>query len=661
MRLPESIAKSYTSSNFSQFIAAIEAEGTSPLKIVNQLLKSNSIVFKRRSQSQYIKRRDFFGKMREHELFSNLSCKIEEAERCITSIESIYDEILQELSKCEFEKLSVQSKISAIINRAVENFSMIKAALDKHLESVQTVKFENRHLIKYLNDQEIDPSEAINSLSDFVWISLIMYGHINDLFNSDGVFVAPRYMESSKDEVFKCGSIELYAKIWSAFKEVEENARYLDGGIKDETGRHSELNNKYPTINRVDLYYFNKSIYLLDYIANERYNQQISNTTMHEIFASKKPKGVKEAISIAISNIENILHIDPETDKRKFAGATLLDWIKAYVAIEDIIGNDFIKITTRLDLISKFESIGIHHESAINLFSHLCLSKNSRDLFDCPLIIDGESNVTILGFSGKSVDVAGIITSQFSRLGIKTDFKGTPFENNVRQTFISNGIPCKRVKFSIDGAPYEYDAVAKWGKYLFLIECKCKSISRGNPEGVWHCYEDFTDDLIQISRQVAGYRSNKADFDREFGESTDGLIIIPILANSMPYVLPQEIDGIFSLDFSSLQRFFESKSISIKVGKFFNEKPLMINVPVIRIWDGEAPNADDFFRYISESHQYNLVNSCIEYRLTVLPISQRIAIIYPFLFHKESLIDASLKILNPELQDLINQIGSTSN
>lgn len=116
-----------------------------------------------------------------------------------------------------------------------------------------------------------------------------------------------------------------------------------------------------------------------------------------------------------------------------------------------------------------------------NLYPSSDLRRDSRDLYDSPLIYSEDGKYTFFANVLKTCNLTNVLFSRLSSLTTQFDKKGKGFEDRVVSSFVKWGYPCKSKKFYIDDAEYEYDAPRVLiDDTLLLIECKNNMLSGNN-------------------------------------------------------------------------------------------------------------------------------------------------------------------------------------
>ena len=208
-----------------------------------------------------------------------------------------------------------------------------------------------------------------------------------------------------------------------------------------------------------------------------------------------------------------------------------------------------------------------------------------------------------------SISVAMVVLSTLSNLGVQFQKKGKGFEVVVRETFKRANLPVYAFKAKRDGEEYEYDAVVPWDDYLFVFECKNRSLPNGNPIQEHYFDLENIDNIKQLNRLMAALVKHPDILGDNLPTNVAEKTFVPILLNCLPYALPGSVEGVHFYDYSALSRFFMNGQISgrtMKLGQGTNE---IMKGP--RIWFGDNPTAEDFISQLNEPIQFKVVSDAL--------------------------------------------------
>src|SRR5690606_19802114 len=107
------------------------------------------------------------------------------------------------------------------------------------------------------------------------------------------------------------------------------------------------------------------------------------------------------------------------------------------------------------------------------------------------------------------------------------------------------------------GEEYEFDVIVEWGDYLFVFECKNRSLSSYNPIAAYYFALEIDSAVKQTNRLVRGLLDSPALVLDRTGIDISNKKIVPCVLNSLPYALSGEHDGVFVADASGIKRYFK--------------------------------------------------------------------------------------------------------
>jgi hypothetical protein len=107
-------------------------------------------------------------------------------------------------------------------------------------------------------------------------------------------------------------------------------------------------------------------------------------------------------------------------------------------------------------------------------------------MFDCPLVRMDGSRFLLFGPGVIDVNISLAVLSNLSNRGEELSRKGKAFEQHTQEVFRRNGLDVFALKVNRDGQQFEYDAVVVWGEYLFIFECKNRSLSGNDPAQAYY-------------------------------------------------------------------------------------------------------------------------------------------------------------------------------
>ncbi|MUK89311.1 hypothetical protein GMD78_13110 [Ornithinibacillus sp. L9] len=279
---------------------------------------------------------------------------------------------------------------------------------------------------------------------------------------------------------------------------------------------------------------------------------------------------------LACEFIEEYFYINDLTIK--LDGIPIKEWIRAYSIIA-VFANDFRekrnlkvnKISMQLNkwcLIKDinewkriFEKYGVSKQNITQILGRLTFKKNSRDLFDCPLI-PFEDKLLVLPSATFLIDCSRALLSNLTAKGVNVSIKGTKFEKEIRSLISKNDIICKNLKDNIKGENYECDIVFSLDGDLFIFELK----NLPQPQ----TYKEYKRFLLEIEKAKTQLRRNSNHFLSNSNELlSDTFKVDPtkckvykIILTNVPIGEDLDSDDIYVTDSLSIEGFFKRNSPS---------------------------------------------------------------------------------------------------
>ncbi|MFA6310005.1 MAG: hypothetical protein WC681_00920, partial [Sterolibacterium sp.] len=449
----------------------------------------------------------------------------------------------------------------------------------------------------------------------------------NKWFAPDGIVVVPSLPNVTEEAIYQVGSTLALAVIWRRWRATEERARVLGRTLRF-------LNpNEHPKgapeqLTRFIVEEGPDSSDWLHRVALERVTDKMSQNLV-EIGASinltpkklKQPGGVralpphdwisKEEVH-GIWGLEQYLAYNVLTDQERPGGLRFAEWVRGYCALmllaHEAENCDLIRTQSGWqDYLARF---GLPTAVSEVLISRLTFSRSSRDLFDHPFIKLGDGQYRLFALALRSLSVPIVVLSVLSNLSVQIKRKGKSFEETVRETFERAGIKTYAFKAKRDNEEYEYDAVVPWGNYLFVIECKNRSLPFGSSIQMRYFDLQTQGNINQVRRLMKGLEEHPDILANNLPPDATTKTRVPVIVNCFPYSAPGQPDGVYQYDYSALSRFFESGEIKMKAAA--SGKKLEEYGTGIRLWAGAKPTPEDLIGQMGEPLQFKTVMDSLE-------------------------------------------------
>ncbi|KWF14007.1 hypothetical protein WL83_16175 [Burkholderia ubonensis] len=482
--------------------------------------------------------------------------------------------------------------------------------------------------------QDYNPEAVHEFLISTFESTLGMEAHINGWYDESGVLTLPLLPLSTEENQFAVGSVQFLAASWRNWQFAERRHRYLDGPLT----RYNDLPADWGKAGVTSLWYSVPSDDHREfhhYVANsrlrERLQQQLGSVITSPLYR-KVVAGIdgrvellpKQSISIvelhAATALSQLLSGEIAEDRTEYAGLTLAEWVRGYSALQSIcetaletgIPERLTIRYSRSELVAILERLGLRGGKAETFIGHVTYRKASRDLFDQPLITLQDGSFILLALSGATSSIPNVILSTLGMLDVNLDGRGKRFERSVIEFLRRQGIEAKNILCKRGGETYDYDVAFVWGDYLFLLECKSRGLSGGDPTRAYYFSLGIRDAVKQVKRLADGLDRYPDILATYFPEAV-GKQVVYCVINSLPYAVFDGVDGIHFTDEGSFTRFFQQSEIGprrIEPGKGLGD--IDPETAVAFLWDGPRPTPEDLLRQLKNPIQLVMATSHIK-------------------------------------------------
>lgn len=160
-------------------------------------------------------------------------------------------------------------------------------------------------------------------------------------------------------------------------------------------------------------------------------------------------------------------------------------------------------------------------------------------------------------------DPARLTLSAIDKGGEQLGRKGNAFESEMLSFFEKQGYDAKSLKFKIGNEEFQYDVIVPWDDYVFILECKNRTLFGHNPTAAYYFTIETASAVKQVIR-LAEAMANHADVVLErTGINVANKKIVPCVLNSLPYAMTGDIAGVYVADSSGVKRFFQDRYFHI--------------------------------------------------------------------------------------------------
>lgn len=549
---------------------------------------------------------------------------VAEALSTVQVAEAGYRKLVDLLSQTDASKLAPSVHVSAALQRADDELAHLLSRFHEQAAQRDNITLHTHLIDEY--GEPVDLNSASEIMVEFVSMTLQMEAFRHKWFSPEAVIVVPSLPDVKEEEIDQVGSTMFLATLWRRWRMTEERARVLGRTLRF-------LNpNEHPRDAPANLTQFiveegNASSDLLHRVALERVSDKMSQNLI-EIFSSvnlnkqniNQHGGVRalpphdwicdEEVH-GIWGLKQYLAYDIIGDQERPGGLRLVEWVRGYCALmllaREAKGGDLVR--TQSGWQDYLAGFGLSLAVSEALISRLTFSRSSRDLFDHPFIKlgDGQYRLFALGLSYLSVPT--VVLSTLSNMSVQLKRKGLSFEDTVRETFENAGIKPYAFKAKRNNEEYEYDAVVPWGDYLFVIECKNRSLPFGSPIQMHYFDLQTQDNIDQVHRLMKGLEEHPDILAENLPSDAATKTRVPVIINCFPYSTPGALDGVYHYDYSALARFFDSGEINLMATR--PGKTVKISSGM-RLWAGNKPTPEDLLAQFEEPLQFKTVMDSLE-------------------------------------------------
>jgi hypothetical protein len=96
---------------------------------------------------------------------------------------------------------------------------------------------------------------------------------------------------------------------------------------------------------------------------------------------------------------------------------------------------------------------------------------------------------------------------------------------------------------------YEYDVVLCWDNYVFVFECKSRSLSGHHPVQAYHFGLEMRSGAKQVKRLANALRDNPDILREKMQVNVANKIILPCVLNAMPFSRNGKVDSVYFTEF----------------------------------------------------------------------------------------------------------------
>lgn len=535
--------------------------------------------------------------------------------------EELFGYIRQAIDVCRISQERSEIQFWAYLESLENTLDELHKKASKDLEEVvreEGIVRPSQTVVDQRTGESYDPDAASEMFVQAYGLALKLIAYKNKWWSDDEQLIAPELISPHKDVVADSREILNLAVAWRRLEDSSFRIMLFGGKIEIVEGEEVQEDARSAGISKA--YHLKPKFTdfeVLDHIASRR---AVERNTQHYYEAILELGAHKQVVS-DIRYIENIndgkyLFEDEISSlivlsnqfcedffggKNEYLGLSVREWVRCYACLKyigrntdrSLFGGKF----TRRYLKDVLNKGGIDNEKAEKFIDYVTFNKKSTDLYDAPLVSFGDECFYLVHSVVKYVSLSAPLISLFSSLDVEFKNKGHLFEDEINRQLKDCGIKSKSLKFNRDGEEYEYDAVFILDNFVFVCECKNRSLSGTRPIPSARFKKLMDSAANQVKRLVYGLKEYPDEFYKHFDRDLSGYEIVPMVINSQPFSHVGYYEGVYITDRSALIRFFQKRSIDYKVYSL-NDKEVIDKPGIHDFWKGEQPTSDDLFVHL---------------------------------------------------------------
>lgn len=601
-------------------------------KICGWIIRAENIICKHPNRKREIARNQLLSDLEqylEQRFNADEAAKVLSVRKLIAEIETGYRDIWAVRLTRGVETLSPQQRISGVFWLAHSMVSRIEKLTDDYLNEAGVVG--NAMIIPDEHGNRLNPDAEITAICQVATMTCLGEGFANRWFDNEGVLIIPDLPKLTNPEQQLSELASMNALFWRNWEVIDEHIRFLGGVLEHfEAPNLPEWTLNQSCTNAAEYRLANNKIERFDIIANDRWKRQIIQNAI-EIFGrtklSEQAKGLGAPLAIGpglfVSEEEGLtliilcetLYHDVSNDMRRYRGLRLAEWTRGYAVLQQYAGEQYNAADVDslfpqmpqqgwIDLLVKF---GLTAGQANQFIGHVLFKKNSRDIYDCPLVKLSNGNLVLFGASLRGANLSQIMLSALSRMKTVFEDKGPDFESYMLN-FLNRqpGVRAETKAVKKNGKDYQFDILMLFDGTVFLFELKNKTLSSGVAQRIYYGFKSVQDDVKQIERLAAALDDHPEILNELFGEGTSELPRVDSLLYARPYSWPGGINDIAIFDAQSLGRFFTSRYFNVTAFHKVGDSKFEMPVPVKDFWEQDEPSAEALLKQIVCPFQVDL-------------------------------------------------------
>jgi hypothetical protein len=548
--------------------------------------------------------------------------------------EACFRELLSTLPTTAPGSLPAGRHVWALIVRLAQQIEHIEIDTQRDLQKKLR---DNRHifdpasmLVEGNDGGAYRPDSVLGSLAAVTASSITMLAISNGWLDSDGRVVVPARVEPSEQEINATGITEYLGNAWSGIAYSEEQWRFFGGTVSEGETSAVDLDGSKRTLKSIIFTPNFTPFEFLDHIASERLERYILDNMADLDFrgivdhlvppdgqpvAAAPQQYVSKEEAFTAIGLCSLLHFNVLQDTNVYGGVRFSEWIRGYAWLQRRAKGASAKPVDEVSEIvalQELQQVGVSSEAASRFLRLITLSKGRSDLFDTPLIRTQSNTFAYHTGIARMLNMPRVILSRLASLQVAISPKGTAFEEETLKLLNGAQRNAKSFSFNRDGETYQYDAAFVWDDILFVIECKSYSLPLRKPMAIFWFEQKMADAVEQVQRLAAGAEKYPDAVREHLGVNAAWKSIVPCVMNSLPWSMGKLENGVYILDYSAVGRFFQSRTLFVKIPTRIKNTKILVRHHVKELWPDTGPTAKHFLAEMDTPWQIKSISTGFE-------------------------------------------------
>jgi len=550
---------------------------------------------------------------------------VAQVRRCEVAFRAILSALIQSPTGKASPHVSAWATLFAVAKDVTE-VSAAAASAEPHMIADDLAFVSSEMLrVSALGHDGVDPDVVAERYALNLAGYLKMLGYRHGWFR-DGEVVIPAQVPVP-DELLRDRSSLFLAETWNQLDYHWELVRYFDSSSAKTEVRSYNTEDRRLEINT--LHFEHDWQYLLDVeIARSRLRRQIFEVTMHVVNERRTSEVIRDPThalvplspagfisiheAIALLVLDMCYGLDLKTNQTEYHGLRLTEWLRGYallqlccqreVALAPIArGISYLTTKTFLELARQ---AGMERVRAAKFLDQATFQKNSRDLWDAPLIRTADGRYIIVPCLFSHCALHEALTSRLNSLLLQVTNKGPNFEEEVRKHFTDLGATSKRVQYETTEGRFECDAVVVWDRELLLVECKAYTLPQSSGSDLYYFRQRQREAADQISRIERHFNEDPTILQNAFGRTLDVSRTTTCVMNLAPFCMPGEHHKTKFYDRGALGKFSSGEITAVVLGPNGDSGRGRAESVIANLWEGEEPAPNDLIAQMDRPYQY---------------------------------------------------------